>query len=92
MLITKSFIKDMLKNAMPHIKLKEFQDFYFDDKTYQQDTRYFYVGVLNINTVATITNLKDADLVLSGTTNPVVFKHIVGANYTFMGFKVEGDL
>lgn len=92
MLITKTFIKEMLKNAYPSIKIKDFQDFYFDDKTYNTDERYFFVGVLNINTVATITNLKGEEIVLSGTTNPVAFKTIAGTNFTFMGFKIEGDV
>lgn len=92
MLITKTFIKDMLKNSYPNLKIKEFQDSYFDDKSYTLDDRYCYFGVLNINTTIEIINLKNQSVLLSGVTNPVVFKNIIGGNYTFIGFKIEADL
>lgn len=92
MLITKNFIGDMLKNAYPNIKIIDYEDCYFDDKTFIAEPNHIFVGVLNVNQIAQITNLNNQLIEVSGSTNPVVFKNIEGVNFTFMGFKIEANL
>lgn len=78
---------DFLKSNS-NFKIIEEQPIYFDNTTFQYNKDFMYWGILNISSAINSSNKISEEVVLSKTTNPLLFHNIIG-EFTFIGIRIK---
>lgn len=89
MLITKQYVKDLLRNKYPSVTVLQLDECVFDNTDFVSDDSVLYLGVLNCHADTVMTNYSGDEITIVGATNPVLFRSVAGDNVTFIGFRIK---